>query len=264
MRLALKIAYDGTMYHGYARQPGAITIEGEIMKKLLAMGAIENERDAHFQVASRTDKGVSAAGNIIAFNTDMEAGSVANALAHSVKGIWVAGFTEMPYNFNPRYVRSKTYRYYLYNDNFNIDAIRNAVELFVGEHDFTNFAKLDGRNPVRRIDRAKVSVGKILKIDFEGKSFLWNQIRRMVAAVEKAGKEEISVKDIEAVLERKCKKNFGVAPPENLLLVKIEYSKKLDFCHASKTKPFISDVLKRCEINTKIFEDIERFFSLSK
>ena len=66
MRLALKIAYDGTKYHGFARQPKVKTIEGAIIDALIEIGAIKDVKDAQLGVASRTDKGVNAWGNLIA------------------------------------------------------------------------------------------------------------------------------------------------------------------------------------------------------
>ncbi len=259
MRLALKIAYDGTLYHGYADQPGIATIEGTISKKLEDMGAIEDKKKARLQVASRTDRGVSAAGNVIAFDTVMAAESVARGLAHILRGIWIAGFAKVPDNFNPRHTESKMYRYYLYNEGLDIDAVKSAVNMFVGKHDFTNFARLDGRNPVRTITSARVSTGKILKIDFEGKSFLWNQVRRMVAAAERAGRNEISPVDIKDALEMRCKKNFGVAPPENLLLAGMAYSKNMNFQRVEETKEFVSGMLRKIELKGAMTDDIIRF-----
>ena len=70
MRLAFKFAYDGRKFSGYARQPNLQTIEGELIKTLIQHGFIKDTKQSHFRSASRTDKGVSALGNVIAFNTD--------------------------------------------------------------------------------------------------------------------------------------------------------------------------------------------------
>lgn len=253
MRLALKIAYDGTLYHGFARQKGIETIEGAIEEKLKEIGAIG---DSRLSVASRTDKEVSAAGNVVAFNTDMDSNSVVNALVHTLRGIWVAGFVEVDGNFNPRHAVKKKYRYYLYNDGIDIDALKEAINLFVGEHDFANFARLDGRNPVRKILKAKVSGSLVLKIDFEGKSFLWNQVRRMVAAAEKVGRGEVSLEDVEQALAKKSKRNFGIAPPENLLLMDVAYKKNLNFCKVKETEKFVAEIVKKFEVKAAMSRDM--------
>jgi len=254
MRLALKIAYDGTLFHGYARQPGIETIEGVLKKKLREIGAI-GDGDS-LQVASRTDKGVSAAGNVIAFDTQMAASSVVNALVHSLRGIWIVSFAEADSDFNPRHAIKKKYRYYLYNDGIDVNALKEAIRLFVGEHDFSNFARLDGRNPVRKIEKAKVSGSRVLKIDFEGKSFLWNQVRRMVAAAEKVGRGEISLEEVEQALSKKSKRNFGIAPPENLLLVDVAYKKISKFNKVEKTGKFITGMVKKIEVKGVMLKDM--------
>ena len=259
MRLALKIAYDGTLFHGYALQPGIKTVEGEIEEKLKEMGAISHSR---LSVASRTDKGVSSAGNVIAFDTQMAASSVVNALVHSLRGIWIIGFAEVNSDFNPRYAIKKKYRYYLYNDGIDIHALKEAINLFVGEHDFTNFARLDGRNPVRKIEKAKVSGTLILKIDFEGKSFLWNQVRRMVAAAEKVGRGKVSLEDVEQALAKKSKRNFGIAPPENLLLIDVAYKKNLNFCIVKETEKFVAEIVKKFDVKTAMLKDIRTLVNL--
>lgn len=255
MRLALKIAYDGTLYHGYARQEGLKTVEGTILETLRNMGAVENREDACIQIASRTDKGVSAAGNIIAFDTSMETDSVVSGLVHSLRGIWVGGFAEVETDFNPRHARSKKYRYYLHSEGIDMEALEEAVGVFVGEHDFTNFARLDGRNPVRVIYSAEVHPGRIIKIDFEGRSFLWKQVRRMVAAAEKAGRGEISVEDVRDALEVKCRRSFGIAPPENLLLMEVAHPGAI-FREVRKSAEFVSAMLRKMELRLSLMGDI--------
>ena len=87
--------------------------------------------------------------------------------------------------------------------------MKKAVKLFEGKHDFSYFAKRDGRNPVMKIDRVSVKGRKIIKFDFEGKYFLWNQIRRIMGAIIKAGKGA-DIEKIKEVLEKKKRINFGL------------------------------------------------------
>ncbi|HEC95197.1 MAG TPA: tRNA pseudouridine(38-40) synthase TruA, partial [Thermoplasmatales archaeon] len=69
MRYALKVAYDGKVFHGCARQPNLVTVEGEVIRIRQDHNMITTTQDAMFRSASRTDKGVSALGNVVAFNT---------------------------------------------------------------------------------------------------------------------------------------------------------------------------------------------------
>jgi tRNA pseudouridine38-40 synthase len=253
MRLALKIAYDGTLYHGYARQEGMKTVESTILETLEGMGAMDG-RKARLQVASRTDRGVSAAGNIIAFDTSMEADSVVSGIVHSLRGIWIGGSAMVEATFNPRHAKSKNYRYYLHSEGIDIGALEEAAEVFVGKHDFTNFARLDGRNPVRVIHNAEVHSGKIIKIDFDGRSFLWNQVRRMVAAAEMVGRGEADTGQLKRALDGE-RMNFGIAPPENLLLMGVAHQ-DVDFQRIGKSAEFASPMLRKMEVRISLMDDI--------
>lgn len=221
MRIAIKIGYDGTKFDGFAIQPNKRTVEGEILKLLIKTKIIEDRKKAKFQYAARTDKGVSAFGNVIAFNCKGNAVKV----LQNMKDIWVFGFAEVDEKFNPRKCIEKIYRYYLYDDGYNLNIIKQTLALFKGKHNFSNFARLDGRNPIREIKKIKIrKKGKIIKIDFIAQSFLWNQIRRIMAAVIKAGKGEIDLQEIENALKCNIKKNFGLAPAENLVLLDVKYN----------------------------------------
>ena len=72
MRVALKFAYDGEPFYGYARQPNLKTVEGEIINTLIKNKFINNPKNSVFRSASRTDKGVSSFGNTVAFNTEKD------------------------------------------------------------------------------------------------------------------------------------------------------------------------------------------------
>ena len=216
MRIAIKIAYDGRRFHGFAVQPEKRTVEGEILKRLKKTGIIEGK----IQYASRTDKGVSAMGNVLSFNCR---GNVLKVL-ENMEDIWLMGYARVDEKFNPRYCKSKTYRYYLYNDGYNLKEMEKVAKLFVGEHDFSSFARMDSRNPVREIYEIKVKKkDEVIIFDFKGKSFLWNQIRRMMGAIIMAGMEKVDEKTIKEALHGKKRINFGVAPPQNLALLDVEY-----------------------------------------
>ena len=69
-RVALKIAYIGSNFHGYQRQPNYRTVEGELLRVFKETNIIEDTWTAHYSVAGRTDKGVHSTGNVISFITD--------------------------------------------------------------------------------------------------------------------------------------------------------------------------------------------------
>ncbi|MCK5112919.1 MAG: tRNA pseudouridine(38-40) synthase TruA [Thermoplasmatales archaeon] len=236
MRIALKFAYDGRKFHGYARQPQLKTIEGEIIKSLIKHGFIEDTKESCIRSASRTDKGVSALGNVIAFNTDSYKERIFQEMKEDLTDILVYGIKDVEQDFYPRYAKRRTYRYYLKNENFEIDEVLSAAASFAGEYNFSNFARTEEfKDPVRTIDNIIVTnQDDFLIMDFYAQTFLWNQVRRIVSAIQKMGKSKIEKEQIIEALHNPNKKvDFGLAPAEPLILRDIvydfefEYDKKL-------------------------------------
>jgi tRNA pseudouridine38-40 synthase len=232
MRVAVKFAYDGREFHGYARQPQLETIEGKIVKALIKHGFIEDTVESHFRSASRTDKGVSALCNIIAFDTDISKKRILQILSNEFTDIVVYGIKDVVPDFNPRYAKLRRYRYYLNGDNIDSERAMSTANVFTGEHDFSNFARIESfRNPVRSIDSIVFTKdGNFLVIDFYAQTFLWHQIRRVVSAIIKVEKGKIEKKDTIDALEHPDKKvDFGLAPAEPLILKDIVYDFEFEY-----------------------------------
>ena len=68
MRYAFQVAYDGSRYFGFVRQPSRPTIEAELLKTFKKCGIYRKLKKARFRTASRTDRGVSAIGQVVALN----------------------------------------------------------------------------------------------------------------------------------------------------------------------------------------------------
>jgi tRNA pseudouridine38-40 synthase len=257
MRLALKIAYDGSKFHGYARQPSLRTVEGEIIKKLTKIGAINGTRQSNFGSASRTDKGVSAIGNVVAFNTSHSIDGIISSL-NKLSDLWIWSFAVADEDFNPRLAKMRWYRYYLLRKSLDIEKMRNAAKFFIGEHNFTNFSKNDGKNPVRKIDIFSIKEikegRKFLIVDVMARNFLWNQVRRMVSAIEKVGSGMDSSEIVEA-LENPLKKcDFGLARANGLVLMDVEYE-QIEF-NALPIVEEIEEIIANHELISLIFNQM--------
>ncbi|MBP1912685.1 tRNA pseudouridine(38-40) synthase TruA [Thermococcus stetteri] len=227
MKLALRVAYDGSAFYGFQRQPEVRTVEGEIIRVLQKLGIIESPEENDFKGASRTDRGVSAFFNVVSFvpsrRPDLARPEVLN---HHLSDIWVLGVAEVPDDFHPRFwARSKTYRYYLVNEGFDIEAMRGCADLFEGRHDFSAFAKLEpGRDPIREVERIGVIERQgYLVIEVQGKSFLWEMVRRMVNALRFCGLGILEAEEVERMLAGEYRKKIPPAPPEGLVLWHIDY-----------------------------------------
>lgn len=175
-RIFLRVAYDGSNYHGWQLQPREITIEGVLNQ------AISKLTGEEIQVigASRTDSGVHALGNIAVFDTcsRIPAEKFSYALNQRLpEDIVIQESKEVAADFHPRHCDCcKTYEYRILNRKFplpeyrntahfdygrlNIAAMQKACAAFVGEHDFAAFCSAGAQvqTTVRTIYSLEVEV----------------------------------------------------------------------------------------------------------
>src|SRR5512137_2643497 len=87
-RVAMKFAYDGTGFCGFQRQPDRVTVEGTLVNALERTGAIRSSRECGYRSSSRTDRGVSALGNIISFRTSFRVDELCPAVNSEMEDVW--------------------------------------------------------------------------------------------------------------------------------------------------------------------------------
>jgi tRNA pseudouridine38-40 synthase len=222
--VALRIAYDGSCFDAYARNPENRTVEGCLIGALRKEGYVEES----FRTGSRTDAGVSALENVCKATIDRGTmrGLVPALQRHCPEGLWVTAAAEVVERWNPRHARRRRYRYDAISRGEDLAAMQDACEAFVGRNDMRAFAKLEeGRNPERSVFLFAVEAqAGGWSFVVEGDGFLWNQVRRMCGAVLAAGRGTCLRKDIEASLRSgKAHPKFKLAAPDGLLLERIEY-----------------------------------------
>jgi len=226
MHIAVKVAYNGIPYHGYARQPELDTIEGTIIDLLIEKGLFDDPKKVLFRSASRTDKGVSALGNVISFKLNDNIPLFLDEL-NTNKNIVFYSYKKVEPDFYPRYAQQRIYRYYLPKKNMNSDTVLNTLSLFIGTYDFSNFARVEShKNPMRTIENITVEeFDPFFAIDFYAQTYLWHQIRRIISTIQNVSKGKISYEDINQALMHPGKKvDFGVAAAEPLILKDVLYS----------------------------------------
>jgi tRNA pseudouridine38-40 synthase len=236
MRYALKFAYDGTRFEGYARQPGKTTVEGEVIKAMTGLGMITSAPTAGFRSASRTDRGVSAAGNVIAVDTEFPYAGIADAINSKLEGIVFWGIARVPDDFNPRHARLRHYRYFLpAEDAPSVEKLRKAAKHFTGTHDFRQFSKKDTgkENTVLAIDSIDISEqdGTVI-FDIKAQRFLWELVRRMLSAIVSVAEGKVKAGTMKKMLAGEPAMKGGIKPlePEFLVLVDVEYYFDFEFC----------------------------------
>jgi len=228
-RYVVKFAFDGQLFAGYARQPGGGTVEDELIGALVRARLIDGPHEGAFASAGRVDKGVSALGAAAAFDTTADPDRVLRSLNAKTGSLTVHSIAEAPPGFDPRrQATSRWYRYHFQHPGpgapVDLETMRQAAETFLGERDFSAFARLEGRNPIRRVLEVAVGeMGDAPYMDVVGESFLWNQVRRMASAVLMAGTEECSREDIVSALEGGPGGPFPPLPAHGLFLMDVVY-----------------------------------------
>jgi tRNA pseudouridine38-40 synthase len=220
------VAYDGARYFGFVRQPGQPTVESELLRVFRECGLCLNLKGAKYRVAARTDRGVSAIGQVVALDV-IEKLKLEELNALLPEDIAVLAAAEVKPDFNPRtQALSKQYRYVCETPlAFDLSTARQASKLFEGIHDFRHFCKHEhGKFTTGELKYARVRKQKqMLVLDFIAPSFLWQQVRRMVWAVLAVGTGNLSIEELKLMLEGRAKQSARPAPAEGLFLVGVRY-----------------------------------------
>lgn len=237
----LKVAYLGTHFAGFARQTNGRTIQGELDGAVRAI----DPKASLVRGASRTDSGVHAFAQPVAFDTDLNIPPRGWALAlaqHTGDEISIVGAARVPVGYDPRHhAVQKTYRYLVLQskvrdpfledrawrvpDRLNHEAMREEAKALLGRHDFRAFrTATDERiDTVRTILRADVAVderdSRLLVIEVEGDRFLHRMVRIIVGALVDVGRERLDAGAIQRALKSGDRSALGItAPPSGLYL----------------------------------------------
>ncbi len=240
-RWALKVCYAGRGFSGSQRQPALRTVEGEFLSALDELKITCTD----FKAAGRTDRGVSALGNVFAITTD--SGLISPRILNSKLplDVRVTAVQKVESDFNPRHAVERVYKYFLADVGFDTSEMKRVAKEFIGEKSFHNFSVADDRNPVRRITCVEVENKEdLIIITFSGESFLWQMVRRMTTALERAGRGEISQAEIIEMFNPDVKRKIPPSDPENLVLWDTRYT-SFKFNPEEYSRRLIETVLKK-------------------
>lgn len=176
VRYFVRFGYAGYRFTGFQRGNGDHSIEDSIISTLR-----KNSIESDIQCAARTDRGVSALGNVFAIDTEASPSRIMGILNSGCRDIFFTAYTAVSEAANPRHCLRKTYSYYM-RDIADMALLSEQVHAFMGTHNFREFCRADARNPVRTIDRIwveKVSEREV-SINFTARSFIWMQIRNII------------------------------------------------------------------------------------
>ncbi len=241
-RLMLKVAYDGTLYHGWAFQEGQKTVAGTLIDAIRELTGEEVELEG----ASRTDAGVHAMMNIAVFDTSSSIPPDKFCAALNTRlpeDITVRSSEEVSPDFSIRKAHTvKTYSYSIFNSDIadplkrlytyqvkyklDADKMHEAAQYLVGKHDFKSFCSVHTQalTTIREITDISAARDKeMIRIEVSGYGFLYNMVRIISGTLIEIGRGRLQPEDMKNILSACDRSAAGpTAPPQGLLLEKIK------------------------------------------
>jgi tRNA pseudouridine38-40 synthase len=242
------IEYDGTRYSGWQEQKNARTVMGELRNAAREVFGSEVE----MQGAGRTDAGVHALGQVVHMRLTSRVKHVPEIIKRRLNDVLPADIVVLDLqparsNFHARHdARTRVYIYQIsrrkqaftkryvwwVKEELDLPMMRKAVSLLAGRHDFVCFRAADAARPdestIVVVEKAEIETEEdIIQIRIEASHFLWRMVRRVIGALVKVGKGEVTIAEFEKLLDGQCDPKLDVAawtaPASGLFLEEIRY-----------------------------------------
>lgn len=249
---SITLSYNGAPFSGFARQPGQLTVQGELEHALRLIF----RREVETVCAGRTDTGVHALGQVVSFQIgedEMEQrGEHAflrsmNALTND--SVSVRSVQRRPDGFSARFdAKSREYRYYIcqqeappvfaadlswhVSKSLDVDAMQAAAQHLIGEHDFKSFcmaASAEGKPTCRNVQEISFSEDslfgeRMMVVKVVGNAFLHSMVRAIVGSLVLVGRGKRQPDWLADVLAARDRQAAGEnAPGRGLFLWHVEY-----------------------------------------
>lgn len=248
VRVRLLVAYDGSGFHGFARNPGIRTVAGaltEALEKVL-------RHPVRLTCAGRTDAGVHAWGQVVSFDAreDVDLVTLARAVNRLLgAAVVVREAAVVAAGFDARHsALARRYRYTIVNrpvpdpflaattwhvtEPLDLGALRLACDPLLGEHDFSSFCRKpkvpDGVafSMTRRVRDARWhDLGDgILRFDIEATAFCQQMVRSIVGLLVEVGIGKRRAGDVAGIVAARDRAaSAPPAPPQGLVLWEVMY-----------------------------------------
>jgi tRNA pseudouridine38-40 synthase len=235
----LEVSYEGTAFHGWAKQTGVRTVEETLWGATIAV----DPQATPPRGASRTDAGVHAEGQLAAFDAWRDVpmrGWVLGLNQHLPADVAVRAARPVPAGFSPRLAaRGKRYRYRVLVDpvrdphwltrawrvpDLDIDAMAAEASAACGTHDFAAFrAAGDARaTTVRTLTRVEVvrdEDPRVVALVVEGNAFLYNMVRILVGTMVDVARGRLAVGAVAHALRARDRRSAGTTAPAHGLVL---------------------------------------------
>lgn len=241
--IKLAVTYDGSAFFGYQYQPEVPTVQGEL-ERVIKLITKEKSRAVG---AGRTDTGVHAVEQVVLFRTEcpIPIEKLIIGMNGALPGaLRICRAEEVDEEFHPCFsAKGKHYRYlfrlvkqrspflerffWQIETGLDIEAMRQAAEIFIGKHDFASFAKSPHQyeSTVRTILKTSISqADEIVQFDVTGTGFMHNMVRNMSRALYLIGTGQMRSEEIQELYRNQNRRRLGApAPPGGLYLMKVMY-----------------------------------------
>ncbi len=241
-RYQVILAYDGTLFAGFQRQRRARTVQGEFEKALQQLGWTGRS----ILSSGRTDTGVHASGQVVAFDLDWKHSpqELLQALnARLPEDVAARSVRTVMDDFHPRYdARARHYRYRIIcqaqrnplEERYawrvwpaaRLDRLEVAARGLTGTYDFAAFGSppLPKGSTIRTVLEAGwQSSGEALVFDVTANAFLYHMVRRLVFIQVLIGQGKAEPETFWEGLRHQVPQTPGLAAPQGLTLVEVIY-----------------------------------------
>jgi tRNA pseudouridine38-40 synthase len=229
--------YHGDLFHGSQIQPNVPTVQKAIEN---ALRKVSWWSDGCLEMSSRTDAGVSVRMNLACIDVpitvwnEVDKKTILRVLNNRFpEGLCAWDVIKVESNIRSRAAKARTYLFRTelieeWSSGIDDELFLNACNIMIGTHDFTNFCKLEeDKNPIRTIDMCEPwysSDGRIIGILICSEAFLWNQVRRIAAAITGVAVGRIKFTSLESALNKpEIPLDLGRAQSNGLILWSIEH-----------------------------------------
>lgn len=244
-RYFMRLAFRGAPYHGWQRQPGAISVQ-QVLEESLAR--IMRLKTVAVTGAGRTDAGVNASMMVAHFDMPEPLQSPENTVRalNSIVGrdISIEEIVAVHADAHARFdATARTYHYYSVTEkdpfvypltwkapaSLDFKMMNRAAEILLKTSDFTSFAKLhsDARTNICNVTRAEwipTPGGRGMTFVITADRFLRNMVRAVVGTLVDVGRGKLTISDFKEVVNAHDRCSAGTSmPPQALFLANVEY-----------------------------------------
>jgi tRNA pseudouridine38-40 synthase len=229
----LQVAYDGTGFHGWASQVGARTVEETLRGAVLALDPCAGK----LRGSSRTDAGVHADGQMVAFDAERDIpprGWVLGVNQHLPDDVAVRAARTVAVDWSPRFAaRGKRYRYRVLLDTvrdprwrtrawrlpvLDLELMAAEAQAAVGTHDFAGFRSAGDERAVTVRTLTRVAIEReadprVVGVVVEGSAFLYNMVRILVGTLADVGRGRLAPGSIARTLQARDRRLAGTTAP---------------------------------------------------